>query len=102
MNLRNWTWDHTKGLIVGVLSPLLFVPLVIMLLAWSRNYSFEEIWNMFMISRQTMSKVISLAIISNLIWFYIFINRNRFGLAMGIILGTLVYFPYIIYVNLIL
>ena len=102
MNLRNWTWDHTKGLIIGVLSPLLFVPLVIVLLAWSRNYSFEEIWNMFIISRQTMSKVISLAIISNLIWFYIFINRDRYGLAMGIILGTLVYFPYIIYVNLIL
>ena len=102
MNLRNWTWEHSKGLILGFLSPLLFVPLVIFLLAWSRNYSFEEIWNMFLLSRQTMSKVISLSIISNLIWFYVFLNRNNYGFAMGIILGTLAYFPFIIYVNLIL
>ncbi len=101
MNLRNWTWAHTKGLIIGILSPIVFIPLVIMLLAWSRDYSFAEIWNMFLLSRQTMSKVVSLSIISNLLWFYTFINRNNFGLAMGIILGTMAYLPYIIYVNLI-
>ena len=28
MNLRNWSIEHTKGLIVGILSPLLFVPIV--------------------------------------------------------------------------
>lgn len=102
MNLRNWTLAHTKGLIIGILSPILFVPLVILILAWSRNYSFGEIWDMFMLSRQTMSKVVSLAIISNLLWFYVFINRNNYGLAMGIILGTIAYLPYIIYVNLIM
>ena len=102
MNLRNWTLAHTKGLVIGILSPILFVPLVILILAWSRNYSLSEIWDMFMLSRQTMSKVVSLAIISNLLWFYVFINRNNYGLAMGIILGTIAYLPYIIYVNLIM
>jgi len=102
MNLRNWTKEHTKGLIVGILSPLLFVPLVVLILAWSRNYPFEEIWNMFILSKQTMSKVVSLAIISNLLWFYVFINRNNYGLSMGIILGTIVYLPFIVYVNLIM
>ncbi len=102
MNLRNWTLAHTKGLVIGILSPILFLPLVILILAWSRNYSFGEIWDMFMLSRQTMSKVVSLAIISNLLWFYVFINRNNYGLAMGIILGTIAYLPYIIYVNLIM
>ncbi len=102
MNLRNWTFAHTKGLVIGILSPILFLPLVILILAWSRNYSFGEIWDMFMLSRQTMSKVVSLAIISNLLWFYVFINRNNYGLAMGIILGTIAYLPYIIYVNLIM
>jgi len=102
MNLRNWTLAHTKGLLVGIFSPLVFVPLVILLLAWARNYSFGEIWDMFVLSTQTMSKVISLAIISNLLWFYIFINRNNYGLAMGIILGTIAYLPFIVYVNLIM
>lgn len=102
MNLRNWTLDHTKGLLIGVLSPLIFVPIVVFILAWSRNYPFEEIWNMFIVSRQTMSKVLSLAIISNLLWFYIFINRNNYGLAMGIILGTIAYLPFILYVNVIM
>jgi hypothetical protein len=57
---------------------------------------------MFLMSKQASSKIISLAIISNLIWFYIFINRNNYGLAMGIILGTICYLPYIVYVNLIM
>jgi hypothetical protein len=102
MNLRNWTKQHTYGLAIGILSPLLFVPLVIVMLAWSRNYPFEEIWNMFLLSKQTMSKVVSLAIISNLLWFYVFINRNNYGLAMGIILGTIAFLPFIVYVNLIM
>ena len=102
MNFRNWTRDHSKGLIIGFFSPLIFIPLVIFLLAWSRNYSFNELWNMFLLSHQTMSKVLSLSIISNLFWFYFFLNRNKYGLAMGIILGTLAYFPYIFYVNLVL
>jgi hypothetical protein len=102
MNLRNWTLAHTKGLIIGIFSPIVFVPLVILLLAWARNYPFSAIWDMFVLSRQTMSKVVSLAIISNLLWFYTFINRNNFGLAMGIILGTIAYLPFIIYVNLIM
>ncbi|MCE2712448.1 MAG: hypothetical protein LW688_07915 [Cryomorphaceae bacterium] len=102
MNLRNWTRHHTYGLLIGIFSPLIFAPLVIFLLALSRGFSFGEIWNMFLMSKQASSKIISLAIISNLIWFYIFINRNNYGLAMGIILGTICYLPYIVYVNLIM
>jgi hypothetical protein len=100
MSLRNWTRAHTYGLLVGFLSPLVFIPIVMLVLATSRNYPFGEIWDLFWISRQTTSKVVSLAIISNLIWFYIFLNREKYAFAMGIILGTLIYFPYIAYVNL--
>ncbi len=102
MNLRNWNIEHTKGLILGILSPLIFVPIVIFLIALSRGYSFNEIWDMFLLSKQTSSKVISISIISNLIWFYLFINRNNYGLAMGVIMGTISFLPYIIYVNLIM
>lgn len=102
MNLRNWTKQHTYGLLMGIFSPLVFTPLVIFLLALSRGFSFIEIWNMFLMSKQASSKIISLAIISNLAWFYIFINRNNYGWAMGIILGTICYLPYIVYVNIIM
>jgi hypothetical protein len=59
MNIRNWGWEHTKGLLI------------------------------------------SLAIIANLLWFYLCLNREKYGLAMGIIMGTILYLPYVLYVNMI-
>jgi hypothetical protein len=47
------------------------------------------------------SKFLSLAIIANLLWFYLTINREKYGLGMGIIAGTILYLPYVLYVNVI-
>jgi hypothetical protein len=47
------------------------------------------------------SKFLSLAIIANLFWFYLSLNRERYELGMGIILGTILYLPYVLYVNVI-
>jgi hypothetical protein len=102
MNFRNWGRKHTIGLVIGILSPLIFIPVVILMLSWFENYLFEQLWYKFVNDSTVRAKIVSLAIISNLIWFYMMLNREKWGLAMGIIVGTIVYLPYILYVNFIL
>lgn len=99
MNLRNCGIAHTKGLIVGILSPLVFIPIVIFLLAWLQDFHFSRLWYMFQHDEMVRSKVVSISIISNLIWFYLTINREKYNFAMGVIIGTICYLPYIMYVN---
>lgn len=99
MNLRNWTKNHTYGLIIGLISPLIFIPLVILLLSWIENFQFSQLMSKFMNASIVRSKIISIAIISNLIWFYLSLNREKWGLAMGIIVATIFFLPYILYVN---
>ncbi|MCF8417169.1 MAG: hypothetical protein K9G40_13070 [Crocinitomicaceae bacterium] len=102
MNLRNWTKNHTYGLIIGIISPLIFIPLVILLLSWIENFQFSQLMSKFMNASIVRSKIISIAIISNLIWFYLSLNREKWGLAMGIIVATMLFLPYILYVNFML
>jgi hypothetical protein len=99
MNLRNWTKNHTYGLIIGIISPLIFIPLVILMLSWIENFQFSQLLSKFMNASIVRSKIISIAIISNLIWFYLSLNREKWGLAMGIIVATILFLPYILYVN---
>jgi hypothetical protein len=102
MNLRNWTKNHTYGLIIGIISPLIFIPLVILMLSWIENFQFSQLMSKFMDASIVRSKIISIAIISNLIWFYLSLNREKWGLAMGIIVATMLFLPYILYVNFML
>ena len=102
MNLRNWTKNHTYGLIIGIISPLIFIPLVILMLSWIENFQFSQLLSKFMDASIVRSKIISIAIISNLIWFYLSLNREKWGLAMGIIVATMLFLPYILYVNFML
>jgi hypothetical protein len=102
MNLKNWTKSHTYGLIIGIISPLIFIPLVILMLSWIENFQFSQLMSKFMDASIVRSKIISIAIISNLIWFYLSLNREKWGLAMGIIVATMLFLPYILYVNFVL
>lgn len=102
MNLRNWTKNHTYGLIIGIISPLIFIPMVILMLSWIENFQFSQLMSKFMNASIVRSKIISIAIISNLIWFYLSLNREKWGLAMGIIVATMLFLPYILYVNFML
>jgi hypothetical protein len=102
MNFRNWSKQHTFGLLIGILSPIVFIPVVILLLSWVENFLFTQLWYKFLNDPLVRSKIVSIAIISNLIWFYMTLNREKWGLAMGIIVGTIIYLPYIVYVNFII
>jgi hypothetical protein len=66
-----------------------------------QNYPFEYLWKQFLNMDMVRSKFLSLAIIANLLWFYLSLNRERYELGMGIILGTILYLPYVLYVNMI-
>ncbi len=91
--------DHTKGLLLGLITPLLFIPLVLLVIAFSQNYYFEFLWNKFHLNGPYRIQIITISIIANLVWFYIFLNKERFNFAMGIILGSVLYAPYIIYIK---
>ena len=99
MSLRNWSWNHTKGLFLGFITPLCVVPLVIYLSAVAQNYMFEQLWRKFTYNEPFQIKMITLSIIANLAWFYLFLNKSKYNLAMGIILGSMLYAPYIIYIK---
>lgn len=95
-----WNIRNTAGLIIGVTSPLLLSPIVVFLVSKLQRYPFTVLWNRFMDESNAQSKIISLAIIFNLIWFYIFLNRERWDLAKGVIIGSALFLPFIVYVTL--
>lgn len=99
MNLRNWTRDHSLGVLLGLVFPLLFIPVVILVLGFIQQYAFSELWNRFLHFNQVQIQVMTMAILANLGVFYFFLNRERYNLAMGIILGSILYAPYIIYIK---
>lgn len=99
MNLRNWSIEHTKGLVIGVISPLLFVPIVLVVIGWMQDYSFSQLWYKIEYNDPYRIKVLTIAAISNLIWFYFFLNRENYKAAYGVIFGLIVYAPYIIYIK---
>ena len=98
----NWTRETTFGLLIGVISPLIFLPLVLFVLSISEGNTFLYFWNQLSDNPEFKSKYISLALISNLLWFYYFLNKEKYEFTKGIILGVLCYAPYMIYVNLIM
>jgi hypothetical protein len=99
MNLRNWTKDHSLGIVLGLLFPLLFVPIVVLVLGMVQQYGFSELWNRFLHFYQVRIQVLTISVLANLGVFYFFLNRERYNLAMGIILGSILYAPYIIYIK---
>lgn len=88
------------GWIIGMLVPLICVPLVIALLSWADSTrTFNILWDEFAGSTIKQSKIVSLAVIPNLAVFYFFLNRERYDLAKGIIIGSACFLPFILYAN---
>ena len=92
--------NHLVGFGIGILSPLLSIPIVLFILASVTSVSYGYIWEQFITFPEYTSKYTSLALISNLLWFYLFLNREYYDVARGIIFAMLCFIPYMIYVNL--
>ena len=99
---RRFTWNSrvTAGTLIGVICPIIILPLTMVLIAWAQNFYFSVLWSKFFSDLAIMSKFLSLSIIPNLIWFYFFLNKERYDLARGIIIGSALHLPFILYVNL--
>ncbi len=88
MNLRNWTKQHSIGLLIGILTTAVAIPLTIVIYALLNKYEIENYFYRFSLNRIEKSKIISLASIANLLWFHTFLRQEKWPLAMGIILST--------------
>ena len=88
-------------MIIGFIFPILMIPITVWALSALQHYPFSVLWNRIFVDMAILSKTLSLSIIPNLLWFYIFLNKERYELAKGIIIGSAFHLPFIIYVNLI-
>ena len=99
--MKKITKEHVFGFFIGVLSPILFLPIIVFILSQSRHTEFSYLWNQLTNSVEYMSRYLSLGLIPNLLWFYLFLNREKYAYTRGIIFGMLIYAPFMVYVNLI-
>ena len=99
MNLRNWSKQHTLGLLLGILTTAISLPIVMFI--YSKIYQDEAIWaKVFDIKLKTMqSKMVSLASITNLVWFHLLMRREKYQLGMGIIMATVINLFIILYLK---
>ncbi|MBI2258734.1 MAG: hypothetical protein HYU67_07530 [Flavobacteriia bacterium] len=97
MNLRRWSKQHTFGILIGILSPIVFIPFILWIISLIQHFPFEQIWYKFNHFDAIKGKFVSLSILPNLAWFYFFLNKEKYDFAMGIILGTLSFLPYIVF-----
>ncbi len=97
MNLRNWSKQHTWGLLLGVITTLISIPIVLFI--YSKIYNDESIWFRFSINKVVQSKMFSLASITNLIWFHLSMRWEKYPLGMGVILATFINLLIILYLK---
>ncbi len=95
-----WTKKNTLGLLIGIFSPFIFMPLIIFCASKFQFETFFTYWEIAWANPNYISKYLSLGLISNLIWFYLFLNREKYEYTRGIIIGMLCYVPFMIYVNI--
>ena len=91
---------HVIGWGIGLFSPIVFLPIVLLILTLIKHVSYGYLWEQFIVFPEYTSKYLSLALISNLLWFYIFLNRENYEITRGIIFAMICFIPYMLYVNL--
>jgi hypothetical protein len=99
--MKKLTKEHVLGFLIGVLTPILFLPIIVFVLSQSRHSEFPYLWSQVNDSVEYLSRYLSLGLIPNLLWFYLFLNREKYAYTRGIIFGMLIYAPFMVYVNLI-
>jgi len=90
---------HIIGWGIGLFSPIVFLPIVLLILSFIKHVSYGYMWEQFTSFPEFTSKYFSLALISNLVWFYVFLNKENFEIARGIIFAMICFIPYMLYVN---
>ena len=94
----NFNRQFLIGLLIGICSPLVFLPIMLYFMSVYDGYEFSVLWNQIMGNSMNSSKYLSLALISNLFWFYFFLNREKYYQTRGVIMGMICFAPYMIYI----
>jgi hypothetical protein len=84
------------GILLGIIAPALSM-LVIYLFKFS-EYNFQELINM-LIARGIFTKIVSLCVIPNLAFFFLFLNRNYYYSARGVLISTILFAFFVFVTN---
>lgn len=91
MNVRNWSKEHTKGLIVGLLTIIGCIFIVIWILSLQNGQSYSVNFHRFTFINEYTAKVISLAAIGNLPWFhFVSLRQGKWAFGQGLIMATVI------------
>lgn len=80
------------GLVLGILAPVLTM-LIIYLVQFS-DYGVKELVDM-LVTKNVFTKIVSLCVIPNLALFFIFLNKNYFYSARGVLLATVLFAAFV-------
>lgn len=95
---ENFNKQLLLGTLIGVATPILFLPILVYILSLSKGISFDVVWDQISNHNLNTSKYLSLSLIVNLFWFYYFLNREKYHQTRGIILGMICFAPYMVYI----
>ena len=95
---ENFNKQLLYGTLLGVITPILFLPVLVYFLSLSKGMDFDVVWSQISTNNMNTSKYLSLSMIINLIWFYYFLNKEQYHLTRGIILGMICFAPYMVYI----
>jgi hypothetical protein len=76
------------GLVLGIIAPALTM-LIIYLIQFTDN-NFKELIDL-LISKRVFTKIVSLCVIPNLALFFLFLNKNYFKSARGVLMATILF-----------
>lgn len=76
------------GLLLGLAAPAITM-LVVYLISFS-EYNLNETVNL-LVSKKVFTKIVSLCVVPNLGLFFLFLNKNYFYSARGILLATVIF-----------
>ncbi|GAB4202777.1 MAG: hypothetical protein Fur0023_09030 [Bacteroidia bacterium] len=93
---RYWNYDKFwMGLFIGIFTPFLTFFLYWLFKYYYMSFPSRFIW--FLKLGGMWDGVVKLCVLTNVLPFYIFINKNKNRLAAGIIAATMLFVFYIIY-----
>lgn len=90
MRRNFWSRQHTIGLITGILTIIVAVPVVALILYYFRGDT--AIWRNLAFYHAVQAQVLSLASIPNLFWFHRFLKKEKWNLGYGVIYATIINF----------
>ncbi|HLU87910.1 MAG TPA: hypothetical protein VKZ44_09160 [Taishania sp.] len=89
MNLRNWTTEQTKGLLIGIVIILVSALIVIGILGLQSSTPYDLNFKRFIHLHGFTAKVLSLSAIGILPFFhFVALKRGKWAFGQGLIMAT--------------